>query len=117
MNIYRQNILEHYKNPDNSENLSNYDIKTQANNPSCGDEIEIKIKLDNNRIKDAKFNAKGCAISIASADILLENLKNKPLSYIKKLGYKDIIKFLGTELTPSRMNCAMLSLNALKLIK
>ena len=77
MNMYRENILSHYKNPDNSGNLSSYDIKIHAHNPLCGDEIEIKIKLDNNKVKDVKFNAKGCAISLASADILLEDIKDK----------------------------------------
>ena len=114
MNMYRQNILEHYKHPDNSGSLANYDIKTHAHNPSCGDEIEITLKLNNKIIKDAKFQAKGCAISLASTDILLEHLKGKSINEIKKLNDKDIIKLLGVKLTLTRMNCATLSLNALK---
>ena len=112
--MYRQIILEHYKNPDNFGSLANYDIKAHAHNPSCGDEIEIKIKLNKGKIKDAKFQAKGCAISLASADILLDNIKNKSLKDIKKLNEKHLLKFLKVEISHARMNCAMLALNALK---
>ncbi len=117
MNMYRQNILEHYKHPDNFGSLANYDIKTHAHNTSCGDEIEIKIKLDKGKIKDAKFQAKGCAISLASADILLDNIKDKSLNEIKKLDEKHLLKLLNVEITHARMNCALLALNALQKIK
>lgn len=114
MNMYRQNILDHYKNPNNFGNLFNYNIKCNAHNPSCGDEIEIKLKLKKNKVIDAKFQAKGCAISLASADILLDNIKNKSLNDIKKLNDKDLLGFLEVEITPARLNCALLALNALK---
>ena len=117
MNIYRENILEHYKNPNNQGNLANYNSKCHAHNPSCGDEIEVKLKIENKKIKDAKFIAKGCAISIATADILLDYLKNKDLNEIKKINEKKLLRLLGTNLTPSRLNCALLSLQALKQIK
>lgn len=117
MNIYRENILEHYKNPDNFGNLSNFDIKIHAYNPSCGDEFEIKLKLEKNKVKEIKFTGKGCAISTASADILLENIKNKSINEIKNLSEKDLFKFLEVEITPARMNCALLALNALRKIK
>ena len=115
--MYRQNILEHYKTPNNFGNLSNFNIKLDAHNPSCGDELEIKLKLEKNKIIDAKFLGKGCAISLASADILLDNIKNMFLNEIKKLNEKDLLKFLEVEITPARMNCALLALNALKQIK
>jgi len=117
MNMYHENILEHCKNPSNFGNLSNFNIKTHAHNPLCGDEIEIKIKIEKNKIKDAKFTAKGCAISLASADILLDNIKNKSINDIKKLNEKDLLKFLEVEINPARMNCALLALNALQKIK
>ena len=114
MNIYRENIIERYKNPINLGSMKNYDIKANDLNLSCGDEVNIEIKLENNKIKDAKFQGRGCAISLASTDILLDYLKNKSINEIKKLNEKDIIKLLGINLTATRMNCAMLSLNALK---
>ena len=117
MNIYRENILEHLKHPNNSGNLNNYDIKVHDINLSCGDEIEIELKLENNKVKDARFQGKGCAISLASADILLENIKGKSLKKIKNITKEDLLKLLGIELTQTRMNCALLSLNTLKQIK
>ena len=115
--MYRQIILEHYKNPDNFGSLANYDIKAHAHNPSCGDEIEIKLKIEKNKIIDAKFIGEGCAISLASADILLDNIKNKSINEIKKFNEKDLLKFLEVEINPARMNCALLALNALQKIK
>ena len=117
MNMYRENILEHHKNPNNLGNLSNFNIKTHAHNPSCGDEIEIKLKLDKNKVKEAKFIAKGCAISLASADILLDDIKNKSLDEIKKLDDKHLLKLLNVEITHARLSCALLALNALQKIK
>jgi len=117
MNMYRENILEHYKNPNNSGNLTNFNIKTYAYNPSCGDEVEIKIKIEKNKVKDAKFQGKGCAISLASTDILLDHIKNKSINYIKNLNEKDLLKFLEVEISHARMNCALLALNALQKIK
>ena len=117
MNMYRENIIEHWKNPNNSGNLTNFNIKTHAHNPSCGDEIEIKIKTEKNKIIDAKFIGEGCAISLASADILLDNIKNKSLNEIKKLNEKYLLKLLNVEITHARLNCALLALNALQKIK
>jgi len=117
MNMYKENILEHYKYPNNSGNLNNYNIKINSHNPSCGDEIEIKIKLEKNKIIDAKFNGKGCAISLASADILLDDIKNKTLNEIKKLNETYLLELLNVEIIPARMNCALLALNALRKIK
>lgn len=117
MNMYRENIIEHWKNPNNFGNLANFNIKLHAHNPSCGDEFEIKLKIEKNKIIDAKFIGEGCAISLASADILLDNIKNKSVSEIKNLTERDLLKFLEVEITPARMNCALLALNALQKIK
>ena len=114
MNIYRQNILEHYKNPENFGVLLNANLKFKESNPLCGDEIQIELKLEKNKVKEAKFIGKGCAISQASADILIDHIKNKSLNEIKKLTKEDLLKLLGIELTPTRLKCALLSLNALK---
>ncbi len=93
--------------------MKNANFKAHDLNLSCGDEIEIYLEVKDNKIKDAKFQAKGCAISIASADILLENIKNKSLNQIKNLTKEDLLKLLGIELTPTRLKCALLSLNTL----
>ena len=110
MNIYRENILEHYKNPENSGVLFKPDIQIKELNTLCGDEIQIEIKLEKNKIKEAKFIGKGCAISQASADLLIGYIKNKKLNEIKKISQDDILKLLGIKLTPTRLNCALLPL-------
>ena len=114
MNIYRENILDHYKNPINFGNLDSYDIHARENNPLCGDEVEIKIKLNSNKIKEVKFQGKGCAISLASTDILLNYIKGKSIEDIKKLTNKDIIDLLGIHISGIRLKCAILPLIALE---
>jgi nitrogen fixation NifU-like protein len=110
MNIYRENILEHYKNPENFGILLKPDIIAKELNTLCGDEIKIEIKLEKNKVKEAKFFGKGCAISQASADLLMNYIKNKKLNEIKKINKEDVLKLLGIKLTPTRMNCALLPL-------
>ena len=114
MSIYKEEIIEHYKNPNNKGNLNNYNVKIRDENTSCGDELEIEIKINKNKIEDIKFQGKGCAISLASADILFDYVKNKNLNEIKKLNKDDILKLLNIELTETRLKCALLSLNTLK---
>ncbi len=110
MNIYRENILEHYKNPENLGVLLKPDIQVKEFNALCGDEIQIEIKLEKNKIKDAKFIGKGCAISQASADLLINHIKGKKLNDIKKITQEDLLDLLGIKLTPTRLNCALLPL-------
>ncbi|MEK6906981.1 MAG: Fe-S cluster assembly sulfur transfer protein SufU [Nanoarchaeota archaeon] len=114
MNIYRENILEHYKNPENVGVLINASIRAKENNPLCGDEIQIELKLDRNKVKEAKFIGKGCVISQASADLLLSYIKNKTLNEIKKITNDDLLELIGIKLTPTRLNCALLSLSTLE---
>ena len=113
MNIYRENILEHYKNPENLGVLINPDIHAKENNPLCGDEVQIEIKLGKNKIKDAKFIGKGCAISQSSTDLLIDYIKNKSLNEVKKITQDELLNLLGIKLTPTRMKCALLCLNTL----
>lgn len=114
MNIYRERILEHYKHPENFGVLLNPDIQFKELNYSCGDEVNIEIKFEKNKIGEAKFIGKGCAISQASADLLMNHIKNKKINEIKKITKDDIIKLLGVKLTLTRLNCALLPLSALQ---
>ncbi len=114
MNIYRENILERYKNPENFGVLLKPSIQSKENNPLCGDEIQIELKLEKNKIKEAKFIGKGCAISQASADLLIEHIKNKKLNEVKKITKDKIIDLIGVKLTPTRLRCALLSLSTLQ---
>ncbi len=113
--IYREIILDYYRNPRNYGILEDVDIFRHDSNPLCGDEIEIYIKITENKVSDVKFLGKGCAISQASASMLTELIKGKDFDYVKKLTKEDILGNLGLQdLGPARIKCALLSLKALK---
>ena len=114
--IYREIILDYYRNPRNFGKIDSPDITLRESNPLCGDEIEIQVKFDGDKVKDIKFNGKGCAISQASASMLTEMVMGKSLEDMKKVGKEDILESLGLpNLGPARIKCALLSLKALKL--
>lgn len=114
--IYREIILDYYRNPRNFGKIDSPDITLRESNPLCGDEIEIQVKFDGDKVKDIKFNGKGCAISQASASMLTEMVMGKSLEDMKKVGKEDILESLGLpNLGPARIKCALLSLKTLKL--
>ncbi len=113
--LYRELIIEHYKNPSYRGKLEPCDIFFADSNPLCGDHIEVYLRLDSDgRVADARFDGRGCAISQASADLLMESIIGKSLEEIKRLTKQDILDMLGIELGPVRLKCALLSLKALK---
>jgi nitrogen fixation protein NifU and related proteins len=115
--FYRELILDYYRNPRNFGKLDPHDIDAKDLNPLCGDEIEMQIRVsaDKDKIEEIRFVGKGCAISQASASMLTEMAKGKPLEWVKELSREDILKMLGTsDLGPARIKCAMLSVKVLK---
>lgn len=113
--LYREVIIEHYKNPSYRGHLDPHDITFADNNPLCGDHIEITLRTDNKGlVSDARFDGHGCAISQASADLLIESIIGKTLEDVKKLNKQDVLDLLGIELGPVRLKCALLSLKVLK---
>lgn len=112
--IYRENILDHYKNPHNHGTIKDAEIKLTEHNPLCGDIITINIKVNNKKLKDIKFTGKGCAISRAAASMLTDEIKGKTLKEIKKISREDVVKMLGIEVGPVRTKCAVLGLVAVK---
>ena len=114
--IYRELILDYYRNPRNFGKLEKFDIDSRDTNPLCGDEIEMQVKVgDHKEIEEVKFTGKGCAISQASASMLTELAKGKPLDWVKQLAKEDVFKLLGNpELGPSRVKCALLGMKVLK---
>jgi nitrogen fixation NifU-like protein len=106
--IYREIILEHYKNPLNYGVLRNADIDVTEFNPLCGDEIHLTLKLHNKRISEVAFESRGCAISKASASLFTEEIKGKTLAEVKKLSQEDVLALLEVPLTPARTKCALL---------
>jgi nitrogen fixation protein NifU and related proteins len=113
-NFYREEIFELYKNPINQGVMENPDLTLTRVNPFCGDEIRIDLKLDKGKLKDIKFSGKGCAISIASSSVLTEFVKNKSVKEIEKISYRDVLKLLKIDVSPSRVSCVSLCLDTLK---
>ena len=113
--LYREVIIEHYKNPAFRGRLNPKDISFEDSNPLCGDHIIIDLKVDeNNKVADARFDGHGCAISQASADLLLESIIGKSIDDVKALNKQTILDLLGIDLGPVRLKCALLSLKVLK---
>ena len=114
--IYREIILDHYRNPRNKGKLLDADVSIHDSNPLCGDEIDIHMKVEGDKIKDIKFEGRGCAISQASASMLTEMVMHKPLTSVKDLAKDDILENIGlANLGPARIKCALLALKVLKL--
>lgn len=113
--LYRELIIDRYKNPLYKGSLEPHDISFEDENPLCGDHIRIDLRVDKDgRITEAVFDGHGCAISQASADLLTEYILGKTLEEVKKLTKDDILDLLGIELGPVRLKCALLSLKVLK---
>ncbi|HLD88642.1 MAG TPA: SUF system NifU family Fe-S cluster assembly protein [Candidatus Nanoarchaeia archaeon] len=112
--IYREQIMEHYRNPQNYGHLDSFSFAQKESNPFCGDEIELEVKLEGDRISDIKFSGSGCSISRASASMLTEFVKGKSLNDVKALKRDDILDLMEMPLGPVRIKCAVISLIALK---
>jgi nitrogen fixation NifU-like protein len=113
--FYRELIVERYKNPVYKGELDPHDFSYEDENPLCGDHIRIDLKIDeNNLITNAAFSGHGCAISQASADLLLESVIGKHIDEVKTFSKDTILDLLGIELGPVRLKCALLSLKVLK---
>ncbi len=114
--IYRELILDYYRNPRNFGKLERFDIDSHDTNPLCGDEVEMQIRVgEGQKIEDIRFSGKGCAISQASASMLTELAKGKQLDWVKEVSKEDVFRMLGDpELGPSRVKCALLGMKVLK---
>lgn len=114
--LYREVILDHYKNPQYRGELDPHDLSFEDENPLCGDHLRIDLRVDDaGVVTDARFSGHGCAISQASADLLVESIIGKKIDDLKDLSKDDVLKLLGfDELGPVRLKCALLSLKVLK---
>ncbi len=119
MDLYKDLILDHYRQPRNFGRIAKPDASYEGGNSFCGDRIGMEIQLETEdlrqkTVKEIKFWGEGCAISQASASMLTEKVKGKSLGEIKKLGKEDILSMLGIELSPARLKCALLPLEVLQ---
>jgi nitrogen fixation NifU-like protein len=112
--IYKETILDHYRHPRNYGDLPNANAHAKDANNLCGDVIGMQVRVNAGMIEDVRFRGEGCAISMATASMLTEFSKRKRVSEVKKLGKDDLIKLLGADPGPARIECALLALDVLK---
>ncbi len=111
--LYKENILDHYKNPHNKGSIKDPTISVRELNPTCGDEITLSIKISGNKIKEVSFTGQGCAISQASASMLTDKIKNMNIEDAMRLTNQDMVKMIGIPISVPRMKCAFLPMKAL----
>ena len=113
--LYREQILEHYKRPHNFGRLEDPDLEYEDNNPFCGDEQRVTIKLDGEgRVAEVAFEGQGCAISTAATSLLTDELAGKTREELLALPKEEVLDLLGIEISATRMKCAMLGLKVVK---
>jgi nitrogen fixation NifU-like protein len=113
--LYRENILDHYKRPRNFGRPERFDLEFEDTNPFCGDEQHVYIALDEEgRVSEVKFEGKGCAISTAATSMLTEELAGKTREELLTLDRDEVLDLLGIEISATRMKCAMLGLKVVK---
>lgn len=112
--LYRENILEHYKHPRNRGTLEHPDITYEDANPLCGDRVRMDLQVKDGRIEQIRFSGVGCSISQAAASMLCEAVEGKTLDEVKQLTRDDVLEMLGIELGPVRLKCGLLALKTLK---
>lgn len=113
--LYRDEILEHYRNPHNFGTLPSPDAVHEGHNPLCGDRITLMLAIDaGGAIEDVAFSGRGCAISQASASLLTDRLRGLSLQDAEALTNQDVLDLLGIDISPARLKCALLSIDTLK---
>ena len=115
-NLYRDFILEHYREPHNRGVLEPHDLHWADSNPTCGDEMSMTIQLDaaGERVAEVAFEGRGCAISQASASILTDELRGMTLDELKAIDAGEVLENLGVPIGPARLKCALLSWKVLQ---
>ncbi|MBX5440909.1 MAG: SUF system NifU family Fe-S cluster assembly protein [Solirubrobacteraceae bacterium] len=113
--LYREQILDHYKRPRNWGELEDPDLQAEDHNPLCGDELKVTLRVgDDGTIEDIRFSGHGCAISQAAASLSSEEVKGMKVEDLLRLDRDFVLDLLGIDISATRMKCALLSLKVLK---
>jgi nitrogen fixation protein NifU and related proteins len=112
--LYRDYILEHYKNPRNFGELDPHDLEWHDLNPLCGDELGVHVRVEEGRIAELRFHGQGCAISQAAASIASEELVGLEVGEVPALSADWVIDLLGIDISPTRRKCALLGLKVMR---
>ena len=112
--LYREVILDHYKNPRGHGVIDGADAEAEGQNPLCGDEVSIAVSFEGDTITDVKFQGRGCAISQAATSMLTELVKGRKASEVAEMPKEELLEEIGIPLTPVRLKCAILGLTTLK---
>ncbi len=112
--LYREQILEHYKRPHHWGEMADPDAEAEDNNPLCGDELKVQLRIEDGKVADVAFSGHGCAISQASASMTGDEVKGMKVEDVVRLDRDFILDLLGIELSATRMKCGLLSLKVLK---
>lgn len=113
--LYKEHILDHYRNPRNKGALGKFDIRQEGTNPSCGDALVLYVLFDDSgRVKEAAFEGSGCAISQAGASLLTEKIKGMTRGELEKMMPKAVYELFGVSIGPAREPCALLAYHALQ---
>ena len=113
--LYRDQILEHYKRPHNFGPLEDFDLEFEDSNPFCGDEQHVRIKLDEDgKVTEIRFEGSGCAISTAASSLLSDELAGRSREELLRLDKDFVLELLGIDISATRMKCALLGLKVVK---
>jgi nitrogen fixation NifU-like protein len=112
--LYREVILDHYRNPRSHGLLDSPDAQAEGQNPLCGDEVTVSLRFDGDTISEVGFEGRGCAISQAATSMLTEIVQGKTADEVARMPKEELLEEIGIPLTPVRLKCAILGLGVLK---
>ena len=112
--LYKENIIDHYKHPRHFGRLGKYSCTHLEHNPLCGDRFQVYLSIDKEKVTDVSFEGQGCAISMASMSLLSEKIMGMSIFEVRRLGPWDIFNILGIKISHTRSKCALLSLKAVQ---
>ena len=113
--LYREVILDHYKNPRGHGVIDGADAEAEGQNPLCGDEVSIAVSFEGDTIADVRFQGRGCAISQAATSMLMDMVRGRTAQEVASMSRDELLEEVGIPLTPVRLKCALLGLGVLKL--